>query len=500
MSRTALQNTLSRLLRQGSIYALGNLLLKASGLLLAPLYLNTALLPQAAYGYLVLLEATAQLLLPLLGLGLTTGLLKFATDPVQRDRQEALPFTVLSVSLGVALSVLVLSWLVAPQVGVLIDQTNGVAILRLFGWYLAAKLLSSVPLAFLRLRERAALYTTAILLETALLIGGVYYFLAHARLGLRGVVQAMALASGTSALVLVVGMARAVSWRWDPRLVGALIRFGLPLALAGVALPVLHVGDRYLLGWLADSETVAVYGWAARLSGVLNMLLVQSFQLAFAVIGLKALGEQPEGEATLHRRTFRHYTIWGGWIALALSLGAYDVTALLASDAAYLSADPLVLPLSLGYLLFGLYNIFVNVLYAAGESRFIARNVVTAGLLNIALNLWWIPKLGAMGAALATVVAYGALAGEAAWRALQVRPTTYSWRTLLLVLILVVGLALPGFLTTSWPAAIRLAVRVLLVLLYGPLVVALRLYRREELREGWQWLCRRWQQLRTPSA
>jgi len=500
MRRTASQSTLSRLLWQGSVYALGNLLLKASGLLLAPLYLNTTLLPQVAYGYLVLLEATTQLLLPLLGLGLTTGLLKFATDPTQRDRQEAVPFTVLSVSLGVALLVLGLSWLVAPRLGALLDWADGRIILRLFGCYLAAKLLGGVPLAFLQLRERAVLYTTAVLLETALLIGGVYYFLAHAHLGLRGVVQAMALASGSSALVLVGGMVRMVPRRWDPRLLGALIRFGLPLALAGVALPVLHVGDRYLLGWLADPETVAVYGWAARLSGVLNMLLVQSFQLAFAVIGLKALGEQPEGEAALHRRTFRHYTIWGGWIALALSLGAYDVTALLASDAAYLKADPLVLPLSLGYLLFGLYNIFVNVLYAAGESRFIAWNVVTAGLLNVALNLWWIPKLGAMGAALATVVAYGMLAGGAAWRALRVRPTTYPWRVLLFVLVLVVGLALPGYMTTFWPPAMRLAVRALLILLYGPLVVALRLYRPEELREGWQWLRRQWQQMRTPTG
>lgn len=490
--------SMGHLLRQSSVYALGNLLLKASGLLLAPLYLNTALLSQAAYGYLVLLEATTQLLLPLLGLGLTTGLLKFATDPAQRDRQEAVPFTVLCVSLGMALLVFIVSWSSAPWLSALLDWPNDRLIFRLFGGYLAAKVLSGVPLAFLRLQERAGLYTAAVLLEVALLIVGVYYFLAHAHLGLVGVVQAMALASSSSAVLLVGGMLRFIPWRWDFHLVRALIRFGLPLALAGVALPVLHVGDRYLLGWLTDPETVAVYGWAARLSGVLNMLLVQSFQLAFAVIGLKALSEQPAGEAALHRRTFRHYTIWGGWIALALSLGTYDVTALLASDAAYLKAEPLVLPLSVGYLLFGLYNIFVNVLYAAGESRYIAWNVVAAGALNMILNLWWIPWLGAMGAALATVAAYGVLAGGAARRALRVRPTAYPWRVLVLVMGLVTGLTLIGYLTVTWPLAVRLLARALLVLLYGPLVVALRLYRWEELQEGWQWLGQRWQQMRTP--
>lgn len=494
--RAAPPGMLGRLLRQGSIYAVGNLLLKASGLLLAPLYLNTALLSQEAYGYLVLLEATAQLLLPLLGLGLTTGLFKFATDPARREDQEAVPFTVLSVSIGMALLVVVVSGGSAGWLSARLGWPEGATILRLFGGYLAAKIVGGVPLAFLRLRERALLYTAAMLLETILFIGGVYYFLAHAHLGLRGVVQAMVLASGSSALVLVGGMLRVIPWRWSPHLIGALMRFGVPLALAGVAMPVLHVGDRYLLGWLAGPETVAVYGWAARLSGVLNMLLVQSFQLAFAVIGLKALGAQPAGEATLHRRTFRHYSIWGGWIVLALSLSAYDVTAWLASDPAYLQADPLVLPLSLGYLLFGLHNIFVNVLHAAGESRFIAWNVVGAGLLNIALNLWWIPGLGAMGAALATIVAYGALTGGAAWRALRVRPTTYPWRVLGLTAAIVMGLFLLGLPTLTWPAAARLVGRGLLVLLYGLLVVAFRLYRYEELQEGWQWLRRRWRLLR----
>ncbi|WP_243664494.1 hypothetical protein [Rhodothermus marinus] len=69
-----------------------------------------------------------------------------------------------------------------------------------------------------------------------------------------------------------------------------------------------------------------------------------------------------------------------------------------------------------------------------------------------------------------------------------------------LVLVLVTGLALVGYLTATLPTAVRLAVRALLVLLYGPLVVALRLYRPEELREGWRWLRRRWEQMRTPTG
>ncbi len=483
--------SMARLLQQSSVYALGNLLLKASGLVLAPLYLNTALLSQLAYGQLVLLDATAQLLLPLLGLGLPLGLLKFSTDPAQRAHQEALPFTVLSVTSMLSLGVVVVSWWGAPLLNQWLGWSEGVELVRLFGIYLAAKLLSGVPLAFLRLREQTGWYTTAVLAEALLLIGGVYYFLVHQRLGLVGVLLAMVLSAGLSMVVLMGSMLRSVPRRWDRRLLAALVRFGLPLALSGVVLPVLHVGDRYLLNWLATTETVAVYGWATRLSGVLNMLLVQGFQLAFVVIGLKALGEQPTGEAFLHRQTFRHYSIWGSWMVLALSLSAYDVTALLATDAAYLKADPLVLPLSLGYLGYGLYIIFVNVLYAAGDSRFIAWNVVAATALNVLLNLWWIPRWGAMGAAWATLVAYSLLAAGAAWQAQRLRPTVYPWAVLAGAVALALGLAWLGQGMLSWPTLLRLLGRSVLLVLYLPLVVALRFYRWEELREGWRWVRKR---------
>ncbi|MEL6614322.1 MAG: hypothetical protein AAFQ43_01215, partial [Bacteroidota bacterium] len=62
-----------RLIRQSGLYALSGVALKLGGLLLAPLYLDTTLLPQAQYGQLFLLEVTAQIGILLGGLGLASG-------------------------------------------------------------------------------------------------------------------------------------------------------------------------------------------------------------------------------------------------------------------------------------------------------------------------------------------------------------------------------------------------------------------------------------------
>lgn len=360
---------------------------------------------------------------------------------------------------------------------------------RLIAIYVALKTISAVPFMLIRTRERAVLYVTALIAEAVLLIGGVYYLLAVRHAGLEGVLIAYVWSAGASALVLTAGMLWRVRWRFRITVAKRLLRFGAPLAMVGVALPILHVGDRYMLEWLSTTEELAVYGWAARLSGVLNMLVVQSFQLAFLVVGLKALGGT-EGPA-LHRRAFRHYTIWTGYVVLGLSLLSHDATVLLASDNRYLAAAPQVLPLSLGFLAYGFYTISVNVIYARGRVYIVALSVTMAALVNIAINLFLIPRMGGMGAAIATLVAYAFLALVVSWAAQRHMRTTFPWRALATVLALVLLLWMAAMPALEWTTGVRLAWLALLIASYPVLVVLTGVYRRKEIAEAWSSFMRR---------
>ncbi|MEL7168994.1 MAG: polysaccharide biosynthesis protein, partial [Bacteroidota bacterium] len=99
MSADASQRSLfRRLLGQGGLYALSNLGVKAAGLLLLGFYLDPDMLTAAEYGYLILLETTAQVLVIVAGLGIGSGLLKLATDPAYANRRDALLTTALAAS------------------------------------------------------------------------------------------------------------------------------------------------------------------------------------------------------------------------------------------------------------------------------------------------------------------------------------------------------------------------------------------------------------------
>lgn len=480
--------SIARLAKQSGIYTLGNLALKAGGLVLLLLYLDPAFLAQAEFGRLILLETVAQLFIVFIGLGLAQGLLKYATDPAYADERSSLSFTALVATTVLAVAAWGLIALAArPLAALLLDDGARAGLIRLLGAYIALKVVASVPYMALRIEERVGWYVLGVVVEFGVFLGGVYYFLAVQRLGLEGVLLGLVASAAAAAALLSLGLLVRSSWRFQGGRALLLLRFGAPLTFASLASVLLNTGDRFVLDAFEGADAVAVYGLAQKFGGLVNMLFVQSFSMAFAVLGLKALGSlvpDDGGEVgRLHRRTFRHFAVLAGWGVLGVSVLTFDVTALISPNPAYLDAAPLVLPVGLGFLAYGVYYIMMNVLYATEQTGRIAGNVLGAALFNLLLNVALVPLLGAMGAAVATLAAYAALAAVTARQAHQVVPIAFPWRALVAVVLLVVGLWGLAQPSLHWAASVRLSWRVLLLVLYPALVLVAGVYTRAELGE-----------------
>ena len=476
---------LGRVIRQSAIYAVGNATVKASGLLLAPLYLNPAYLTVENFGYFALLSVTAQLGIFAVGLGLAHGLLKFMSDPELQHERQALPFTAfLSTTLAAAAALFLFLIGAGPLGTILLDSAASGHLVRLLAVYVVLKVVGNIPLMMLRIHERAGIYAIAVVAEMLALVGCVYYFLVVEERGLEGIMMAYAVSAGLSAGVMTVAMLSRVPWIVRTHLVRPLIRYGAPLVMAGLAGWFLNAGDRYILKWFSTTDVIAVYEWASRVAGVLNLFLVQSFQLSFSVIGLKAAAR---GEVEVHREAFRRYVVWSGWGVLGLALLAYDVTVGLVvhfgADPAYLEVETLAFPIALGFLSYGLYIVVNNILYAVGKTRMIGANVVAAAILNALLNILLIPLMGALGAAIATFVAFSALAGIAALQAERKMPVNYPWQTAIVVILLCIVLYLAGHLTMSWEAPARVAARLAIIASYPLLIVITRTYGFRGIRD-----------------
>ncbi len=473
-----------RLFQQGAVYALGNFALKAAGLLLLPLYLDPNRLTVADYGYLGLVETTAQLAIAIAGLGLATGLLRFTAGESSEADDGPYIGTAFATTLLAAVVAFLVIWVAAPLLAtVVVGGADRAIIVRWTGAYVALKVLYAVPLMVLRVRERPDLYVAALIAEVGLLIIGVWYALTVLGAGLEGIVVAMAVSTLVVAVPLSAYVLFTTSPAVKPELGVRLLSFGAPLSVAAIAGILLNTGDRFVLEALVGPQILAAYVLASKFGGLINMLFAQSFNLAFSVLGLKAIST--DGTTDVHRRAFRHYVVLAGWGVLAVSVMARELIMVMARDVTYLDADPLILPIAYGFLLYGLYYLVLNILYAADKTVRVATLVFGAAVGNILLNLALIPVIGAMGAALATALAYGLLLWSAVRHAGRSMPLRLPWRYLLVVTMVVVGLwlmAQPTELLLSTP---RLLARLSLVLAYPVLVVTLGLYGPSEIRSMW---------------
>ncbi len=484
-------NAFKRLAWQSALYTLANGLSKAAGLFLLKIQTDPALLPTEQYGLIALLTAVVNIGGPILSLSLPLALLHILSTTRDPDR-DAAAFTTFACVLVLVTVVGGVGVWQAGAVGAWLFDTDGAgvdpALFRSMGLAVvlatAFEAMAQLGYVLAQIRERVVFYSATLLSRFGVIIAANVLLVVWMGRGLEGALWAMTLAGGAGALVMNGYLLATTTWRIDWGVLQRMLRYSAPLMVNSLAIPFLYAGDRFLMERLASATALGIYDLAARLASVLNVIVVQGFQSAFNAIGLKEHGAT--GGGALHRRTFRHYVVFGGGFALGLSLFAGDTLALLidSDGQALLAAEPFVFPLALGFVGYGLYIIASNILLARAKTRTISLVVLVSALLNLGLNLVLIPRIGAMGASLATLASYTLLAVGAGLAAQKSEGIRFRWEHLGGVLLVVCVLYATSRPVLDWPLASRLAGLAGLMALYPLGVLLVRVYSWAEVMRG----------------
>ncbi len=193
-------------------------------------------------------------------------------------------------------------------------------------------------------------------------------------------------------------------WRWTSRRALALLRESWPEMAAQVALVLLYRIDTIMVKAMQGDAAAGVYGAAVRVSEVLYFLPV-----ALSGVVLPQFIALQKRDRALYEKRFADYFGVSLLVALAgagaLYFAAGPVIALLWNGRFSGSADILTIhawafiPYCLGV---------ARTQYLAAESKLWANlpSVLLALIINVVLNLLWIPKWSGEGAAYATLVSY----------------------------------------------------------------------------------------------
>lgn len=399
-----LQELIVRLLKHSGAYALATVLNRAVSVVLLPLYAR--MLVKAEFGVLEILTVTSTVVMLVLQLGMDSALFRSALYRQGVDRRVLTSTAHYFLVVTALVAVAVLVALAGPISQLLFGDTGYVWVLRLVfvgDFFLVC---NTIPMARLRIDEKSLKFALIASANFLLSISLNVLFVGVLKRRVEGAVMA-----NTLAALLFAAIYLAVIWpELGPsislRELKEMLAYGLPLVPAAACNMVLMMSDRYLLRFLADLDQVAMYAAATRL-GVMMMLLVSAFQLAWPAIFFP-IARRQDGPRTF-ARLFEFFMLGVCTFALWLAVFARDLIELLATKS-YLPGARVVPLLVASFVLYGVYYFTAIGVQVRKKTYFLPLGIGVAAALNLLLGLHLVPRTGMMGAALAKVLAYAVLA------------------------------------------------------------------------------------------
>lgn len=357
----------------------------------------TGYLTPSDYSTADLITQTANLLFPIISVGIADGVFRFVMDS-ESDKKSVLTLGFWCITVGaLAFAVII------PLLG-LVDDFKGYVWLIVV--YTLASCYHSLCVYYLRGIGKTALFALQGIINTALVIILNVLFLAVFGIGITGYVLSVVLADTLSTLFLVFKekMWRDFTLHPQKGILKPMLKYSIPLIPTTIFWWITSVSNRYMVNEIIGSDANGLYAVAYKLPTILTLvstMFMQAWQYS-------AVAED-EGNREEHAKFFG--TVWRSFQAV-MFLAASGVIAftkvamkLLTSDEFYDSWK--YVPLLSVAMVFTAFASFTGTVYTLNKKSVMSFLTAFIGASsNVILNLALIPTLGVQGAAIATVASY----------------------------------------------------------------------------------------------
>jgi O-antigen/teichoic acid export membrane protein len=297
---------------------------------------------------------------------------------------------------------------IALTLGLLAAAASTSSLFALLPWLVLANALKQLLLGMLNMSRRHLLFAGASAAYAAAL--GVFLLLSFSTVEDRLSVNLLIYGALEIAVSLVIcARLRARGpFRW-PRMHGTALRkcivYGLPLVLNAATLWVISLSDRYLMSLWTTADETASYILASQLAGSAIVTPMSFVVAVFVPRVLELDGTLGRTAALAFNATLFRYFRWA-FVPLLMVLTAIVLIVLRIFYAEFEIAPLVVVVIVLAHLI-GAASHFVNKEFELdGRTVVITRALTVGAVINFALNLVLIPSMAALGAAIATLVAY----------------------------------------------------------------------------------------------
>lgn len=446
------------LLKNIGFLTIGNFSTKLLSFFLVPLY--TSVLSTADYGSYDLVSTTVSLLIPILTLNIADGTLRYSIDP-DSPKKDVFSISIRHYIIGFIGAAIIVGINAALGLFQTIIPYSGFLLLQF-----AVTALNGILSSFARGIDKVKEVSIAGVLGSLTMIILNIVFLVGCRFGLTGYFWANIIGVLAQILFLVISMR---AWRYvkfhfktNAEVQTKMYRYSFPLIANNLAWWVNNASDRYMVTWIRSVAENGIYSVAYKIPSILS-ILQSIFQQAWTLSAVKDYNSEDRNA---------YFTKVYNMLNFILVIGCSGLIMLDKILAKFLYANEFFtawkyVPILLIAMIFsGMANYIGGIFQAAGDTKIIMKSTLLAATVNIVLNIIFIHYIGAMGAAIATMVSNATNWGVRLHRSKKYADLRINLKRDLFVYLLLIIQSLALFLEVSvWLIAITEVAGLLIIVL-----------------------------------
>ena len=381
-----------------------NILISLSSLILLPVL--TKNLTTQNYGVWNLFNATFAFIPLIVNLGLPYTMVRFLA--VKNDKNEIQEgfYTITLVLLIMGLITLFILLILSKQIaGLLFDGNTTVAGLLavsiLFG------ILSTSFFSYFRILQQMKLFSLLSLLQTYFGLVMVTFLVLSGH-NISGAVTGYIIAQFITFILAFSLIVRQIGFKF-PKFenLREYLSFGVPTVPGNLSSWMVNMSDQYVIGIVLGTAFVGYYSPGYALGNIITMLMAP-FTFILPALLSSYYDRNQIWEVEKHLKySLKYFMLLAIPSVLGLSLLSKSLLTLLTTTA-IAQHGYLVTPfVALSALLLGVYGITSQVLALEKKTKIIGSLWMLAALINIVINIVFVPHYGIIAAAISTLIAYG---------------------------------------------------------------------------------------------
>lgn len=383
-----------------ALYTIATMMTPAVGIILLPIY--TAYMEPKQYGIMVTVLSLVGILQFIMLLSLHSAITRLYYDYLD-DREEQRKYlgTVTLFVCFISITIAAVLFMLQPLLSKLLFSHIPVAPFYYYFIILSLlKALTSIPIAILRVQEKAGTFIKIAAFKMVLFLSFSLYLLMGLQMGADGALLANILSEGVVLIVYGLNIRSTITIHFSRAYIKKSLSFCLPLFPHKVSDWVINASDRYILEKFVSLELIGFYGLATQMSAVLGMLFM-SINSAYLPRYTLLKQEGKHHSANQLNKYFLIIIVISGLLTIVLSS---FIVQLLVSEQ-YFSAQDYLPVLLLAEMIRGSNYILTAKIYYWKNTKVMAISSIVAAVVNVGLNVVCIPLIGVWAAVLSTLVA-----------------------------------------------------------------------------------------------